>query len=72
MALKRAGCFDVTSGSNLLGGLVRLLGQEHSLDVGENSTLGDGDTSEQLVQFFVVSDGKLKMTGDDSGFLVVT
>ena len=30
--------------ADLLGGLVRLLGQEDSLDVGEDSTLGDGDS----------------------------
>ena len=58
--------------SCLLGGLVRLLGQENSLDVGENSTLGNGDSGQKLVQLLVVSDGELKVTGDDSGLLVVT
>jgi hypothetical protein len=28
--------------------------------------------TEQLVQFFVIADGKLKMTGDDTRLLVVT
>merc|ERR1711944_48684 len=47
-------------------------GQEDSLDVGQDSTLGDGDSGKQLVQLLVVPDGKLEMTGDDPGFLVVT
>ena len=58
--------------SDLLGGLVRLLGQEDSLDVGQDSTLGDGDSGKQLVQLLVVPDGQLEMTGDDPGLLVVT
>ena len=56
----------------LLGGLVRLLGQEDSLDVGEDSTLGDGDSGQELVQLLVIPDGKLEVTGDDPGLLVVT
>ena len=71
VALKRAGCLH-GSREYLLGGLVRLLGQENSLDVGENSTLGNGDSSKKLVQLLVVSDGELKVTGDDSCLLVVT
>ena len=35
-------------------------------------TLGDGDVTEKLVQFLVIADGKLEMTGDDTGLLVVT
>ena len=50
----------------------RLLGQKHGLDVGQNTTLGDGHAGEQLVQFLVVTDGELEVTGDDSGLLVVT
>jgi hypothetical protein len=42
------------------------------VDVGENTTLGDGDVSEKLVQLLVVADGKLKMAGNDTGLLVVT
>ena len=41
------------------------------VNVGEDTTLGDGDVSEQLVQLLVVSDGELEMTGDDTGLLVV-
>ena len=54
-----------------LSGLFGLLGQEDSLDVGEDTTLGDGHTGKQLVQLFVVSDGQLKVTGDDASLLVV-
>lgn len=42
------------------------------MDVGKNTTLGDGDVAEQLVQLLVVPDGELEMTGDDTGLLVVT
>jgi hypothetical protein len=34
--------------------------------------LGNGDVSEKLVEFFVGPDGKLEMTGNDTGLLVVT
>ncbi len=53
-------------------GLVRLLGEKDSLDVGENTTLGDGHTSEKFVQLLIVADSQLKVTGDDTGLLVVT
>ena len=42
------------------------------MDVGQNTTLGNGDVSEQLVQLLVVADGELEVTGDDTGLLVVT
>jgi len=42
------------------------------VNVGEDTTLGDGDVSEELVQFLIVADGELEMTGDDTGLLVVT
>ena len=56
--------------SNLL--LLGLLGEEDSLDVGENTTLGNGDSREEFVEFLVITDGELEMTGDDPGLLVVT
>ena len=34
--------------------------------------MGDGDSREKFVQLLVVTDGELKMSGDDSGLLVVT
>jgi len=42
------------------------------VDVGQNTTLGDGDVAEKLVQLLIVADGELEMTGDDTGLLVVT
>ena len=59
---------EVVSDLLLLG----LLGEEYSLDVGEDTTLGNGNTGEEFVQFLVVADGELEVTGDDSGLLVVT
>ena len=58
----------VISLSRRFGGL---LGQEDGVDVGQNSSLGDGDPPQKLVQLLVVPDGQLKVTRDDSGLLVV-
>ena len=52
--------------------LLGLLGEEDSLDVGEDTTLGNGDSSQELVQLLVIPDGKLQVPGDDPGLLVVT
>ena len=49
-----------------------LLGQEDCLDVGQDTTLGDGDTGEKLVELLIVPHSELKVTGDDPGFLVVS
>lgn len=42
------------------------------MDVGENTTLGNGDVTQELVQLLIVADGKLEVTGNDTGLLVVT
>ena len=42
------------------------------MNVGEDTTLGDGDVAQKLVQLLIVPDGELKVTGDDTGLLVVT
>ena len=42
------------------------------MNVGEDTTLGNGDVSEKLVQFLIVADGKLEMAGNDTRLLVVT
>ena len=52
--------------------LLSLLGQEHSLDVRQHTSLGNGDPRQKLVQFLIVADGQLKVTGDDPSFLVIT
>ena len=53
-------------------GLLGLLGEEDGLDVGQDTSLGDGDTGQELIQLLVVTDGELKVTGNDPGLLVVT
>jgi len=42
------------------------------VDVGENTTLGDGNVAKKLVQFLIVADGELQVAGDDTGLLVIT
>lgn len=42
------------------------------MDVGKHATLCDSDVSKELVQFFVVADRELQVTGDDTSLLVVT
>jgi len=69
VALKRAG-FENFSEKNLL--VSSLLGKKDGLDVGKNTTLGDGDAAEEFVQLFVVSDGELEMSWDDSGLFVIS
>lgn len=56
-------------GSLLLAGLG---GQELGGNAWEDTTLGDGNTTQELVELLVVSDGELEVTGDDTGLLVVT
>lgn len=41
------------------------------VDVGQDTTLGDGDVAQKLVQLLIVADGELKVTGNDTGLLVV-
>jgi len=41
------------------------------VNVGQDTTLCDCDVSEKLVQFLIVADGELEMTGDDTGLLVI-
>merc|ERR1719147_597266 len=43
-----------------------------ALDVGEDTTLGNSDASQELVQLLIIADGQLQVTGDDPGLLVVT
>ena len=57
--------------NNLLVLLAALGGEEDSVDVGENTTLGDGNTSQELAQLLIVADSQLDVAGDDTGLLVV-
>ena len=49
-----------------------LLWEKDGVDVWKNTTLGNGDGAEKLVQLLVVSDSKLDVSWDNSGLLVVT
>ena len=60
------------SGDDLFRFLLGLLGQKDSLDVGEDTTGGDGHSVEKLVQFLIVANGQLKVTWDDPRLLVIT
>jgi len=55
-----------------LASLSGLLWEKVLVNVWQDTTLSDGNVSEKLVQFLVVSDGELKMTWDDTRLLVVT
>ena len=52
--------------------LFGLLGEKDGVDVGEDTTSGDGDSAKELVELLVVLDRKGDVTGDDTGLLVVT
>ena len=41
------------------------------MNVGEDTTLGDGDVPKKLVQLLIVADGELQVAGDDTRLLVV-
>ena len=62
--------YHTQSSSNNL--FARLLGKKDRVDVGEDTTRCDGDSSEQLVELLVVLDGKGDVTGHDTSLLVVT
>ncbi len=42
------------------------------MDVGQNTTRGNGNTSKQLVQLLVILNSKGNVTGHDTSLLVVT
>ena len=60
----RLGSGDIGAGS--------LLGQQQAVDVGEHTTLGDCDASQQLVQLLVIAHSELDVAGVDTVLLVVT
>ncbi len=41
------------------------------MNVGEDTTLGNSDMAKELVQLLIISNGELKMTGNNTGLLVV-
>jgi hypothetical protein len=42
------------------------------VNVWQHTALCDCDVTEKLVQFLIIANGKLEMTGDDTGLLVIT
>ena len=42
------------------------------MDVGENTTGSDGNSSKKLVELLIVLDGEGQVTGDDATLLVIT
>ena len=58
--------------SQRFGGLaLLLLGEQHGVDVREDSALGHGDSTEELVELLVVPHGELDMAWHDPGPLVI-
>ena len=51
--------------------LLALVGEEHGVDVGEDTTGGDGDGAEELGELLIVADRQLDVAGHDAGLLVV-
>ena len=61
---------DLLRADRLLG-LATLSGEQLALDEGKHTTLADRHTAEKLVKLFIVADGQLQMTGNDTRLLVV-
>lgn len=53
-------------------GLPGLLWQQNGLDIGQNTTLGDGHAAEEFVQLLVITYSQLEMARNDTGLLVVS
>ena len=49
----------------------RLRGKHTLVNIGEDTTLSDGDMAKKLIQFLIVANGKLQMTWDNTCLLVV-
>ena len=57
---------------SLSGGLFGLLWQKDSLNVGQDASLSNGNTSQKFVELLIIPDGQLQVSGNDPGFLVVS
>jgi hypothetical protein len=49
-----------------------LLWEQDCVDVGQDTSSGDSDSTEKLVQLFVVLDSQSDVSGHDSALLVIT
>ena len=47
-------------------------GEELWRDVGDNTSLRDDNVAEELVEFLIVTDGELQVSGNDTLLLVIT
>ena len=63
--------FPLNERVHLLGRLLRFLGKKHGLDVGQNTSLSNGDAGQQFVQLLVIAHSKLQVTGNDPALLIV-
>ena len=41
------------------------------MDVGQDTSLGNGHSGQELVELLVIADGQLQVTGDDTSLLVI-
>lgn len=58
-----------------LGGLIVVLlalGEEDLVDLGQDTTAGNGNLAEELVELIIRADGELEVTGRDGLLLVVS
>jgi len=53
------------------GRFLSLVGKQLRVNVGQDTTLGDCHVAKKFVEFLIVTDGQLEVTGDDTRFLVV-
>lgn len=58
--------------SKCLAGLGALLGKKDGVNVGQDTSTSNGDSSQKTVQLFIILDGKSDVTRDDTALLVVT
>ena len=42
------------------------------MDIRQDTSLGNSDVTQQLVQLLIIADGELEMTRDDTRLLVIT
>jgi hypothetical protein len=54
------------------GGSSGLLGEEDGVNVGKDTSSGNGHSSQELVEFLVILDGKGNVTWYDAALLVIT
>ncbi len=56
---------------SFLLGKSTLLGQKHGMDIGQDTSTGNGDISQKLVQFLIILDRQRDVSGDDTSLFVI-